>query len=572
MERVPSRRKRRLALNCLSCTACKTRPPKRTRPLPAKDRRISLNQEAEDRGEASAGLPKYKHFPLLGLSGAGKTSLLSRLVPNSQNQHLKAPIQPTKPGEMNREKLRIARNRRNWKHSLKRKSKGHKMVIIDMSGNPQGRLGWLSLCTATEIGGIFYVLDASNDFSLLEASEELSSLLMRLDNCHLPIVILANKLDKARNVSVDNIMMELNLFSLDNPWKVIQTSVPTNQGLNEALISMRRMSKLYRKRRKLEKAYAAAQGSGDQISEYMRLSKDLSRRASYYSSSSSSDASTASDNEAASFEWQTPEQLRLKRILSLQTTTTSIGHKPMIPTVKADEVTVEQDPAETPRFSNNDDPSPEQMPMAHPNIETIPVWIEPSIQFKQKHDTISLPAGKIAHLAIFVSNNAPSKSNTKVDFMFTNGQLRYQPNPVYVVQNLTHIQLRDSLDSRQQGTVSYEFMPSAQLGGQSFVLLINMALKDQNNKVYFHVVVNETVNVIELEEDPHKNYLSIGFIVLVIISCSSLLFHHWMSSKGRSMIASKSSSNRAESKNEYAELVQKSHKGVKSSGNQNKNK
>mmetsp|Transcript_12505 Transcript_12505/g.29355 ORF Transcript_12505/g.29355 Transcript_12505/m.29355 type:complete len:226 (+) Transcript_12505:134-811(+) len=157
----------------------------------------------------------------LGLDGAGKTTILRRLF----NESALAGYQPT--------------------HGVNTKShvSGDPPVAfmsLEVGGEPKTRAHWTHFLDRAH--GLVYVVDASDSTRLEESGAELDKLLQDAKLPQVPVLVYANKVDKAPQDSepVQTLLAYIRskleaLLPGDRQWQVQPCSGKTGDGLKEGL-------------------------------------------------------------------------------------------------------------------------------------------------------------------------------------------------------------------------------------------------------------------------------------------------------------------------------------------------
>ena len=136
------------------------------------------------------GYGKKASLLFLGLDDAGKTTLLHLLKNNSIITHLPT-LYP------NSEELVLG---------------NITFTTFDLGGHIQVRRVWKDYLPAAD--GIVFIVDMSDPSRFPEARKELESVLSDEDTANAPVLILANKIDKPRAVSEQEIIYALNIHHL----------------------------------------------------------------------------------------------------------------------------------------------------------------------------------------------------------------------------------------------------------------------------------------------------------------------------------------------------------------------
>ncbi|KAF4338429.1 ADP-ribosylation factor [Fusarium beomiforme] len=158
--------------------------------------------------------PKPITVGLIGLNSAGKTTLVRKLSGNDA---------PVKPSVETVEITEIYQANQQYK-------------IFDYAGNPHWRPCWRSFMSRLQ--AVVFVIDSTDKQALQEAKIELAGLLKEDMLETQPFLILANKQDEFRAMSVAAVTEYLDIHQyLDKPWKccVQGASALTGAGLADGL-------------------------------------------------------------------------------------------------------------------------------------------------------------------------------------------------------------------------------------------------------------------------------------------------------------------------------------------------
>ncbi|KAM7346622.1 uncharacterized protein ACRADG_006479 [Cochliomyia hominivorax] len=150
---------------------------------------------------------------MLGLDQAGKTSLLYKLKLSDEN---KLPIVPT-----------IGYNVETIEYE------GKKYTIWDVGGRPDVRVLW-KYYTENK-SAVIFVIDAANCDRLVEAKKFLFDILSHEELCNAALLVIANKQDKTNCMSIEDLGKHLDLESIQQTKRIIETSIFDRNTLNEIL-------------------------------------------------------------------------------------------------------------------------------------------------------------------------------------------------------------------------------------------------------------------------------------------------------------------------------------------------
>ena len=164
---------------------------------------------------------------LLGLDGAGKTTILYRVKLNEN-------IQTIPTIGFNVETVTPCR--------------GITFTVWDVGGQYKIRPLWRYYFQNTE--GLFYVVDSSDTERINESAEELHNILSDYDMSNIPVVIMANKQDLPNSLDSDELIKLLHLDKLSltkNKWFIQGCCAKNGVGIYEAMNKMAEMVKANRK-------------------------------------------------------------------------------------------------------------------------------------------------------------------------------------------------------------------------------------------------------------------------------------------------------------------------------------
>jgi len=159
---------------------------------------------------SSFGNDKTNKILMLGLDNAGKTTILHKLKFN-----IYTPTLPT-----------IGFNVEQVDY------KNIHMLVWDIGGQTTIRRLWKHHFDHTD--AIIFVIDASDTERMVDAKEEIDSLMEDEQLKNASLLVFANKLDLA-NTTIPKIIEELGLHKLDRNWNVQGSIAPTGEGLYEGL-------------------------------------------------------------------------------------------------------------------------------------------------------------------------------------------------------------------------------------------------------------------------------------------------------------------------------------------------
>ncbi|XP_050691629.1 uncharacterized protein LOC126983174 isoform X2 [Eriocheir sinensis] len=149
--------------------------------------------------------------PLVGLDGAGKTTILYKL----------------KLGEVVSTVPTIGFNVETVEY------KNISFTVWDVGGQEKLRPLWRHYFTNTS--AIVYVVDSNDPARLSEAKEELDVMMRDEEIAGCPLLVLANKRDLPCAPPLATITDSLGLHSLQRDWHIQPTCAPTSDGIYEGL-------------------------------------------------------------------------------------------------------------------------------------------------------------------------------------------------------------------------------------------------------------------------------------------------------------------------------------------------
>ncbi|MHA1786294.1 MAG: ADP-ribosylation factor family protein [Candidatus Helarchaeota archaeon] len=145
---------------------------------------------------------------VFGLDRAGKTSILERLKRNEFVQTKRT---------LNLNLLNFVLDNVN-------------LICWDLGGQIGFRKSWQQYLKEPDV--LIYVIDLNDKERYKEAKEELWKILNFKESKNIPLLILANKKDLAKNVQKKAIVKELGLSSInDRKWALYKTSARTGEGI-----------------------------------------------------------------------------------------------------------------------------------------------------------------------------------------------------------------------------------------------------------------------------------------------------------------------------------------------------
>ena len=168
------------------------------------------------------------HILMLGLDGAGKTTILYKLK-------LDEDVSPVPTIGFNVETVSPVKN--------------VTFTVWDVGGQEKIRRMWKHYLSNTE--GLVYVVDSSDTARISESKIELNRLLDSEEMEGVPVVVLANKQDLSYALTPSDLAMKLGLSQLRNhEWHIAGTCGTAGDGLYEAMQQLARLVKQFQKNRK----------------------------------------------------------------------------------------------------------------------------------------------------------------------------------------------------------------------------------------------------------------------------------------------------------------------------------
>lgn len=161
-------------------------------------------------GGSSGKIKKNYHQVVLGLDGAGKTTILK----NAGGESLER-VSPT--------------------HGFNIKylamEGGYEQHVWDIGGQESLRPYWVNYIDNTD--GVIFVIDSADEKRIEENGNELQGLLEEENLKGVPFLVLANKLDLMHSIGSEEIMELLSLDEIeDRPWTIVACSGKTGEGID----------------------------------------------------------------------------------------------------------------------------------------------------------------------------------------------------------------------------------------------------------------------------------------------------------------------------------------------------
>jgi small GTP-binding protein len=161
-----------------------------------------------------------KRILLLGLDGAGKTSILYKVKLNEN-------ILTIPTVGFNVETVSPC--------------KGVSFTVWDVGGQYKIRQLWRYYFQNSQ--GLIYVVDSSDTLRFAESSEELHAIMNNDEMRDVPVVVIANKQDLPNAVSCGEMASKLGLDKLKNKWFIQSACAVTGEGIYEGMEKMGQMVK-----------------------------------------------------------------------------------------------------------------------------------------------------------------------------------------------------------------------------------------------------------------------------------------------------------------------------------------
>lgn len=189
---------------------------------------------------------------IIGLDGAGKTSLLYKA---KLDNTIYANVPPR---GINIEHMRPKR--------------GCRIQMYDMPGSKITRHLWHNWFKASE--ALVYVVDSSDRVRIDESKFELHELLQSRHLTRVPLIVVANKQDEESAMATDEIIVELELTTIENrDWSIHATSAHKGTGVKATFIDTVEKIKAFRhyksglvpKPKTARKSSKSSDGSGKKI-------------------------------------------------------------------------------------------------------------------------------------------------------------------------------------------------------------------------------------------------------------------------------------------------------------------
>mgnify|MGYP003362198976 CR=1 FL=1 len=158
------------------------------------------------------GANKELRILILGLDGAGKTTILYRL----------------QIGEVVTTKPTIGFNVETLSY------KNLKLNVWDLGGQTSIRPYWR--CYYADTAAVIFVVDSTDKDRMQTASQELHLMLQEEELQDAALLVFANKQDQPGALSASEVSKELNLVELkDRSWSIVASSAIKGEGITEGL-------------------------------------------------------------------------------------------------------------------------------------------------------------------------------------------------------------------------------------------------------------------------------------------------------------------------------------------------
>lgn len=144
---------------------------------------------------------------------------------------------------------------------------------------------------------------------------------------------------------------------------------------------------------------------------------------------------------------------------------------------------------------------------ASPHVKANILFVQP--------EKAEFPAGRLVKLLVGFHNNAP----TPFIVEGLEGSFRYPQDFQYHIQNFSAFQYNKQVDASKEATFEYLFTPSETFSSRQFGLVINLRYKNGEGKQFLNTVYNETISVVEPEEelDGETFFLYIFLAAIVVL-------------------------------------------------------
>ncbi|SCU92036.1 LAMI_0E08460g1_1 [Lachancea mirantina] len=158
------------------------------------------------------GVNKELRILILGLDGAGKTTILYRL----------------QIGEVVTTKPTIGFNVETLAY------KNLKLNVWDLGGQTSIRPYWR--CYYSNTAAVIFVVDSTDQDRMATASKELHMMLQEEELQDAALLVFANKQDQPGALSASEVSKQLNLVELkDRSWSIVASSAIKGEGITEGL-------------------------------------------------------------------------------------------------------------------------------------------------------------------------------------------------------------------------------------------------------------------------------------------------------------------------------------------------
>jgi len=166
---------------------------------------------------------KERNICILGLNGAGKSSLLNDIKWKFNEPSYRQPDEMIPTTGLNH--LKLHAQKMTW-------------TLWDLGGLKKYRGAWKSYYSDTDI--LIWVIDSSDNTTLEESIEELKKLISDPDLKFCPVILMANKQDLHGALNKEEIIQRFQLEEVnDRKWAVIPSSFvgdfENHSGLNDVL-------------------------------------------------------------------------------------------------------------------------------------------------------------------------------------------------------------------------------------------------------------------------------------------------------------------------------------------------
>lgn len=165
-----------------------------------------------------------KRILVLGLDGAGKTSVLHRILTKPEEE---PDFKTTPTIGFNVEQILLGA------------TKKINYTLWDVGGQDKIRNLWRHYFSG--VSGLIFVIDSSDTERISEAGEELLKVVNNPEMKSVPFIILANKQDEKKALKIEEIKKKIELDKISNfrrKWDILPCSAVNGEGVIEGLESL----------------------------------------------------------------------------------------------------------------------------------------------------------------------------------------------------------------------------------------------------------------------------------------------------------------------------------------------